>query len=199
MLVSWILTIPRAKSSKEAQICCLQSQHLEHPGREFGKTQSPFPSMDSAVLGGLFSGAEVTEAVCGCDGPTEYQASCFIPILWPLFLYHTGIAQRASCLTPYGLLIWPLLCPSSPPCHHQSLTGGNRPSHCGDGLPSLSSGSLGLWDFGSYSKWSTCECFRSSEPQVLVKQPWEAAAFNRWLELEQFLEWQLYRFPGMWA
>ena len=112
----------------------------------------------------------------------------------------SSITRASPSVPPVSLLsvCWFDLCfvLQARPCHHQSLTGGNRPSHCGDGLPSLSSGPLGLWDFGSYSKWSTCESFRSSEPQVLVKQPWEAAAFNRWLELEQFLEWQLYRFPG---
>lgn len=65
------------------------------------KDTEPLPFYGQCHFCCLFSATEATEAVCGCDGPTEYQASCFIPILMAsLPLSHD---HHPACLLSHSL------------------------------------------------------------------------------------------------
>lgn len=90
-ILGWNMVIPRGKNSKEAHICHLPSQHLEHPGREFPKDTDPLPFSQqcsfSLVSFSLLQGTLK-------PGPLASIGSIN---LRPLFFHDLGIPGHACC------------------------------------------------------------------------------------------------------
>ena len=136
------------------------------------KDTEPLPFYRQRCFCWLFSAAEATEAVCGCDGPTEYQASCFIPILMASLPLSHG--HHPACLLSHSLQFADLTSALSfkpAPATISHLLEVTVHPIMEMVFPSYP---VGLSGSGTLVHTPSGQCvssFKNQEPEVLVKQP----------------------------
>jgi len=155
------------------------------------KDTEPLPFYRQRCFCWLFSAAEATEAVCGCDGPTEYQASCFIPILMASLPLSHG--HHPACLLSHSLQFADLTSALSfkpAPATISHLLEVTVHPIVEMVFPSYP---VGLSGSGTLVHTPSGQCvssFKNQEPEVLVKQP------ERQLRLTGALRPGVLRFTG---